>query len=300
MINLAINYSRQAAHLYMSGQIQLDYFKCPAWEDLVTEARAILPTYVHFPLRVGRGVIINTEKKAEADFAEIEKLLKMSDTPYINIHFSPYDSDYPEIPFDSLASADIDKVVDYSMKAIDTIASHFGRDKILVENVPSQKHTHMLCALYPDVIRRVIDETNTALLFDLSHARLSAHQLGMNEYQYIWGLPLKQVKEMHVTGITRIDESMIQLLDDKGIHNTVFHKLVGELTDHVPFTPLDWDMTAWAFEQIHTGAWSRPWIVAFEYGGVGGVFEAMSDSLKIAEQVPRLYRMVKHQHLVLG
>ncbi|MCL4255007.1 MAG: hypothetical protein KJ043_14680, partial [Anaerolineae bacterium] len=95
----------------------------------------------------------------------------------------------------------------------------------------------------------------------------------------------------------RIDDSMIQMLDDKGIRDSIFHKLAGELIDHVPFTPLDWDMTAWSFEQIHSGAWSKPWVVAFEYGGVGGAFEAMSDSLKIAEQVPRLYRMVKHQHL---
>lgn len=297
MMNVAINYSRQAADLYTSGQIQLDYFKCPAWEDIIAEARAILPAYVHFPLRVGRGIVINTEKKAEADLDNVEKLLKMSDTPCVNIHFSPYDTDYPEMAFDSLDSGDIDKVVEHSIKAIETLASRFGADKILVENVPSTKSTHLICALYPDVISRVIDETRTTLLFDLSHARLSAHRLGMNEYQYIRGLPLKQMQEMHVTGITRIDDNMIQLLDEKGIHDSIFHKLAGELIDHVPFTPLDWDMTAWSFEQIHSGAWGKPWVVAFEYGGVGGVFEAMSDSLKIAEQVPRLYRMVKHQHL---
>jgi len=298
MMNLAINYSRQAATLYETGQITLDYFKCPAWEDLITEARAILPTYVHFPLRVGRGVVIDTEKKAEADFDHIEKLLKMSDTPCVNIHFSPFDTDYPDVAYDSLASADIDKVVDSSIKAIDQLVKHFGADKILVENVPSVKQTHMLCALYPDIISRVIDETNTTLLFDISHARLSAHRLGMNEYQYIRGLPLKQMQEMHVTGITRVDEFVLERLEEKGLTNTIFHKLAGELVDHVPFNPLDWDITAWAFEQIHSSAWRSPWVVAFEYGGVGGVFEAMSDSLKIAEQVPRLYRLVKNQHLM--
>jgi uncharacterized protein (UPF0276 family) len=296
MINLAINYSRQAAELYQSGQIQLDYFKCPAWEDLITEARAILPTYVHFPLRVGRGMVIDTEKKQEADFDYIEKLLKMTDTPCVNIHLSPFDTDYPEMSYDTLATADIEVVVENSIKAIRQLVARFGADKILVENVPSVKQAHMLCALYPDVITRVIDETSTTLLFDLSHARLSAHRLGMNDYQYIGGLPLKQMQEMHVTGISRVDDTILELLDERGLSNTIFHKLAGELVDHVPFTPLDWDMTAWAFEQIHFGAWRSPWVVAFEYGGVGGVFEALSDTRKIAEQVPRLYRMVKHPH----
>jgi len=297
MIDIAINYSRQAAKLYESGQIQLDYFKCPAWDDLIAEARAVLPAYVHFPLRVGRGIVMDTEKKAPADFSRIEKLLTMSDTPCVNIHFSPFDSDYPEIAYDSLATNDIELVVENSIKAINQLVEKFGADKVLVENVPSVKHSHMLCALYPDVITRVIDETNTTLLFDISHARLSAHRLGMNEYQYIRGLPLKQVQEMHVTGITRIDETHLDMLNERGLSDTIFHKLAGELIDHVPFTPPDWDITAWAFEQIHSGAWRKPWVVAFEYGGVGGVFEALSDSATIADQIPRLYRMAKNRHL---
>lgn len=294
-MNVAINYSRQAARLYQAGEISLDYFKCPAWADLIAEARAILPTYVHFPLRVGRGVVIDTEKKQPADFSHIESLLKISDTPCVNIHFSPYDTDYPDMPFDSLSTDHIERVVEASITAINHLVKHFGAENILVENVPSMKHSHLLCALYPDIITRVIEETNTTFLFDISHARLSAHRLGINEYQYIRGLPLKCLREMHVTGITRVDDDLLARLNALGLSDTVFHKLAGELVDHVPFTPPDWEIVAWAFEQIHTGAWGKPWIVAFEYGGVGGVFEALSDTEQIRQQVPRLYQMVKHR-----
>jgi hypothetical protein len=38
--------------------------------------------------------------------------------------------------------------------------------------------------------------------------------------------------------------------------------------------------------------WAEPWVVPFEYGGVGEPHRAMTDTGVLAEQVPRLYGMV--------
>ena len=46
---------------------------------------------------------------------------------------------------------------------------------------------------------------------------------------------------------------------------------------------------------MHRRAWGQPWIVTFEYGGVGGVWEMVTDRAVLAEQAPRLRRLVKGQ-----
>jgi hypothetical protein len=41
-------------------------------------------------------------------------------------------------------------------------------------------------------------------------------------------------------------------------------------------------------QQIASGAWSRPWCAAFEYGGTGEPFAWRSESSVIASDLPRL------------
>ncbi|MCI0477742.1 MAG: hypothetical protein L0Y55_15980 [Anaerolineales bacterium] len=44
---------------------------------------------------------------------------------------------------------------------------------------------------------------------------------------------------------------------------------------------------------IHAGAWREPWIVAFEYGGVSGAWEAITERAVLERDVPRLGEMVE-------
>ena len=53
----------------------------------------------------------------------------------------------------------------------------------------------------------------------------------------------------------------------------------------------DWQPTAWAAGQIRSGAWKKPRMVAFEYGGVGDVFRWRTDGRYLLEQVPKLQKL---------
>jgi hypothetical protein len=85
-------------------------------------------------------------------------------------------------------------------------------------------------------------------------------------------LPIQRMRELHFAGI---------------------HVIHGILRDHLSIQPQDWLTLEWVLENIRYGEWSQPWMLAFEYGGVGEIFEWRSDPHVIAEQVPRLYQMVK-------
>jgi len=83
-LNLALNYSRPAAALVAEGRIDIDYFKCPDWPDMVAEARHYRPVAVHFSLRAGKG------RLHETDWALIGRLMQMTGTPFVNLHLCPY------------------------------------------------------------------------------------------------------------------------------------------------------------------------------------------------------------------
>jgi hypothetical protein len=87
-MKLAVHYSSATVDLIRRGQIQSDYFKCPAWPDLIPTAQELLPTYVHFPLRGGSGIggAIDTETNQAADWSKVEVLLAQTETPFVNVH----------------------------------------------------------------------------------------------------------------------------------------------------------------------------------------------------------------------
>jgi len=96
-MKLAIHYTPQLVELLMQGVVETDFFKCPAWPDLIPEAAATRPPYIHFPLQIGKGIdtAFDTETRKPVDWAKIDQLLDATETPYINVHLSILAEDYP-------------------------------------------------------------------------------------------------------------------------------------------------------------------------------------------------------------
>jgi uncharacterized protein len=129
---------------------------------------------------------------------------------------------------------------------------------------------HRAC-VEPAVIRRVVEQTGCGFLLDLSHARIAAHYLGVDPHDYVAQLPTERLRELHLTGVRQVKS---------------------RLADHMDLTEKDWQWAEFAMRRIRAGDWSRPWTVAFEYGGVGEPFKWRTDKAVLAEQVPRLYDLV--------
>jgi uncharacterized protein (UPF0276 family) len=176
---------------------------------------------------------------------------------------------------DTRNGADRDRLVDAMMRDIEQVLAQFDPGGVLLENsmwdpVPPWHIPRPV--LEPEVIAGVVRRTECRFLFDLAHAVVSAKALGIDPVEYIGGLPTERIGEMHVTGIAREGDL---------------------LRDHRPLTDDDWRMARWAFNQVEQGVWGRPWLVAYEYGGVGPVYEAHSDRDVIARQVPELLALVR-------
>lgn len=293
-MKLAVNYSAASAELLLRGEITFDYFKCPAWPDLVESAQALLPVNVHFPLLVGSGAgdAIDGETGRPADWRKIEALLARTDTPLVNVHLVAPPGDYPGVPHDTDDPAHVEMIVGRMIGDLSAVVRRCGAERVVAENNPPVAEECLRPAYLPRVIEQVIREAGCGLLLDLGHARLAAQSLGIAPAQYATALPVGRLKEIHVAGVQRIAGPWIERMEQAAVAADTIRRMAGRPFDHLPMTDDDWLFFEWAMAQVQAGTWRSPWIVTFEYGGVGEMWEAVTDMDALREQVPRLYGTV--------
>jgi uncharacterized protein (UPF0276 family) len=268
-MRFAINYSPAAAGLVQSGQIEVDYFKTPPWPDMIAEAAAIRPVTVHFELRTGAGLL------PERDWGDVQAFLSQTGTRYVNLHLTARVEDYPGVLPEQQTAHLTDQIVERLVSEVRAVAAHFGPERVIFENVPyrGNRDRVLRASVLPETLRRVAGETGCGLLLDISHARIAARHLGIDEGEYIASLPVESLRELHFTGLHTLEG--------------------GFLMDHLPVLEADWPWLSWGVENIQAGRWGQPDLLAFEYGGVGKFFKDHTDPQVIAGQVPRLVALCR-------
>lgn len=257
-MKFAVNYSTPLRDLIRQGEVKVDLLKCPEWDGIVNAAKPFGPVYIHFEISVGAR---NIQK---LNIALIERFLRTTQTPHLNIHLS----NHPALEADNPKNRK--KLLKNWKDDIAYLQEQLSGVKIIAESLPWHEFLPQLkIAAYPDLISEVIEDCDLGLLLDLSHAQISSQSFGVDFKGYINRLPLHRLAELHITGI---------------------REYASFPTDHFELQPQDWSVVEWAAEQINTGAWRRPEIVAFEYGGIGDVFCWRTDPSALKEQVPLLYQ----------
>lgn len=292
-MQFAANYSQAAARLLRAGSITLDMYKCPAWPLLASEILKVSPAYIHFPVKVGSGKgPIDAETGKAPDWARFEKLMAKSGTPLMNVHLGFDPAEHPGIPLGSDNPADVDLLLEKAASDIAQVAAIFGAENIIVENENEDRGRRLHIGMMPAFFQRVLDETGTGFLLDLSHARRSALYLDVKAKDYISTMPVHRLREMHVSGVHYINGAVLAHLRDAGLPEPLVEAWEGWWMDHLSMTGEDWDLFKWAMVNIHGGQWAEPWVVSYEYGGIGQPFEAMTDRDVIAGQIPLFYKLV--------
>jgi uncharacterized protein (UPF0276 family) len=295
-MEFAVNYSQATSELLQEGQVEIDRFKCPSWPDLIATVQKDYSLYVHFSLRAykGTGDVIDMETGQPVNWEGVEKLLAQTGTPNVNVHLAPSAKDYQDVPVDTVDPAQAEMLADHMIRDVHAVVERFGPERVIVENDHPQQGKLLRPTYLPEVICRVVEEIGCGFLLDVSHARLAALDLGMDVREYVAKLPTDRIREMHVAGVQRFDARWVEAARRFGIDEATIAGFSGCLVDHLPMTDEDWSFLAWTMEQVHDGTWAQPWIVTFEYSGVGWLFEAVTDKDVLAEQIPRLYGMIKN------
>jgi uncharacterized protein (UPF0276 family) len=267
-MKLAINYSKAAAELVADGRIQIDFFKTPNWPDMIEKAVRLRPVAIHFEIATGTGQL------QHMDWTPIETALASSGTPFVNVHLLTRPVDFPDIPPETQDPAHTQHILDTFLQDVGVLVEHFGPQRVIAENLPYIENGvfNLRPAADPELICKVVRESGCGFLFDISHARMAAYYLGVDEWEYIDRLPMERLREMHFTGLQWWN---------------------GKLQDHLSILPEDWPALDRALERIRGGEWPQPWLLAYEYGGEGKFFAEHTDPALIAEHVPMLWERIK-------
>lgn len=259
-MKLAVNYSSPLINLIKNKTIQLDLIKCPDWDGMLSVAEGHGQVTIHFDMDAGLGNTFNV------DFARIRALMDRTFTPHVNTHLvtpKHFDPDNP---------VEVEKIKRLWRDEILLMIDHFGSDAVALEQFPYTESTpNIKVATEEGTFSQVINDTGCRLLLDLSHAAITADTRQIDVRDYIRALPLERLAEIHINGIKPYN---------------------GVLTDHFELGPQDWDLLEWALDEISSGHWRKPEIVAFEYGGVGQTFMWRTNPEVLKTQVPILYKMV--------
>lgn len=268
-MNFAINYSPQAAGLVREGVVAVDWFKCPDLPGVAAEAAAVRPAYVHFPLRAGRGLI------DDATLDHVEAVLAETDTPYVNIHLTPWAGDFDDMPVDTRDGAHARLLTERMLDDVLRLVERFGAERVIAENGmwdPSPEWQIPAAALDAQVISRIVREAACGFVLDVAHAAASARYLGQDERAYLLALPVGRLAELHVSGLRHRE---------------------GRWEDHFALSEADFALTQWAVDHVRSGDWPVSWTMTFEYGGVRPSLVGRSDADVIARQVPRLCELAR-------
>jgi uncharacterized protein (UPF0276 family) len=268
-MQLAINYSHPAARLIDQGKIQVDYFKVPNWDWMIKEAKQLRPVAVHFSLEAGNGEL------GRVDWENIIRTADSTQTPFINLHLDARQGYYPQFSVNTTVEEETQQIISTILSDVTRAIHQCGAERVIIENSPYQGKdagTMQVC-IQPAIIRQVTEQTGCGFLLDISHAIISARALSMEPDDYMLELPVNKIKELHFAGVQ-------------------YNQFSGTWMDHLSITEEDWSWLEWVLQHIRTGEWSHPWLLAFEYGGVGELFEWRSDPQVMFEQVPRLSEML--------
>ena len=83
---------------------------------------------------------------------------------------------------------------------INTIKEIFGKDiSISVENNNYYKTEAYDYVTDPDFISSIVYDNDINFLFDISHARISAYNSGVDYCEYLLKLPLNRVNQIHIS-----------------------------------------------------------------------------------------------------
>lgn len=291
-MQFAVNYSEPLVGLLKTGAVEVDLIKLPAWPHLVDKAKEIAPCYIHFPLNVGNGFAdaFNSETNAKVDWDFIENLLVQTNTPIVNVHLAPWCEYNLEVVNDPWNQDTYDRIFEKTIRDMEGVIARWGKEMVVAEN-PFPDPKSVTVNSNPEFVRSVIDTLDVGFLLDVSHARLSARKLGMGEEEYLMKLPLERTKEIHITGIKKLEGEWAQKLLNNRPKEFDVTQYLGMEIDHQALSEDDFCFLERVYRMIGNTVCREPWVASLEHGGIGSFWELSLDEAVLAEQLPRLYNM---------
>lgn len=196
---LSVNYSESLLHLLRENSVKIDAIE---WSSILP-LKLIQDTRSKFP------ELAFTFHPGRMDFSRsgIQKLntylSHCSQTPFVSIHLAPLPKliTWPALHKNIfLPEPRAKSCVNRFIAQILTLKQQTHLPVVL-ENMPSLHPARYLFETDPQIITRILNQSDCLLLLDLAHARIAASIRGLSTEEYLTALPLEKVIQIHMSGV---------------------------------------------------------------------------------------------------
>ena len=195
-MRIGCNWSDALKILIEKGTVKVDYIKSGSYgsfNEQFSTMRSMCPLLIH-----GLGYFENTGMAniEMIDFNLANSIIEKCNSPHYGLHLAIRKSDmYP-----GMNNEDIYKCM---CKHIQIFKKNL-KVPLLLENSPDTPHDRKAFDLYPYImpkqINRILVENDVSFLLDITHAKLTSKYNGLDVHEYLEGLLLNRVAEIHING----------------------------------------------------------------------------------------------------
>ena len=238
MYKLGCNWSDSLAALIINEQVDIDYIKAGAYgefEKQFDEMRSLKPILLH---GLGCGEYSGMQNIENVDFQRANQLIASCGSPHYGLHLAIENGDLPNM--------EGKEVYIHMYRQINIFKKNISVP-LLLENIPDSPQDRTVFNHYPyaeaEKIASLLNDNDVGFLLDLTHAKITALYRQWNIYDYLRGLPLNRIKEIHVNG--------------SGYDSDGFPADTHQSMSHEDYELLDWVLKH-----------SNPDIITLEYCGI--------------------------------
>ncbi len=195
-MKLVCNYSKELIELLDENKVQIDMIKLGLFDvskDCFEIAKSYKPLMIH---GVGRAERAGMRDIKSIDWQKVNYELAKYNVPHLGYHFISYSHEYDTKPTKAMIRERMISNTKLLKELVDV--------PLLIENIGFSgyyKHKGFLeYSINNEFITEVCELLDIGMILDTSHAKMCAKYYKIDPIEYMKGLPLHRVKEIHVNG----------------------------------------------------------------------------------------------------
>jgi uncharacterized protein (UPF0276 family) len=200
MIQLTAKVSDGLVELIQSGAVEMDGVEANPWFE-IEQVRAYRRQLPGWRFTFHHGDLVSQLKWVPGTGKRLREYIESTRTPWLSFHCSLLPPGYVRVGTKLgwyPPSPDPDRAVKSFVAGVERLR---GLNlPILLENMPSFPTTKYAFETSTETISEILALTGADLLLDIAHARVVASVFDRDVHDYLGGLPLEKVRQIHVSG----------------------------------------------------------------------------------------------------
>jgi uncharacterized protein (UPF0276 family) len=201
VIQLTTNLSEPLLELLRDGEAAVDGVEVGPWFTL-SQIRAYRAALPDLPFTFHGGDLIERVGWVPGAISRVAAYLRCTGSPWVSVHITMWPPGFVWLMLKHGWRMPLPNPARATRRFVRQVTrlARAASVPVLLENIEPLPFDGYDFEVRTERITQVLGETGSDLLLDIGHARVSAAVLAIDSHDYLNGLPLKRIAQIHVSG----------------------------------------------------------------------------------------------------